>query len=79
MDRDGTAQRNWTVRRRADGLAVGMVQAVFSDGGRSAEIAWAIGVAWQGQGIASESARAMISWLRARGIREQLWRQQLTA
>ena len=31
-DRDGTAQRNWTVRRRADSQAVGMLQAVLGDG-----------------------------------------------
>jgi RimJ/RimL family protein N-acetyltransferase len=40
----GTAQRNWTVRHRADRQAVGMLQAVIADGGRSAEIAWAVGV-----------------------------------
>jgi hypothetical protein len=39
-DRGGTAQRNWTVRRRVDGQAVGMLQAVVADGGRGAEIAW---------------------------------------
>ena len=54
VDKAGTAQRNWTVRRRRDGRAVGMLQAAFSDQGRAAEIAWAVGVPWQGQGIASE-------------------------
>jgi Acetyltransferase (GNAT) domain len=54
-DEKGTAQRNWTVRRRSDGRAVGMLQAAFSDQGRAAEIAWAVGVPWQGQGIASEA------------------------
>jgi RimJ/RimL family protein N-acetyltransferase len=68
-DRDGTAQRNWTVRRRADGQAVGMLQAVLSNGGRSAKIAWAVGVPWQGQGIASEAAQAVVAWLEARGVR----------
>jgi len=67
-DRDGTAQRNWTVRRRADGQAVGMLQAVLGDEGRSAEIAWAVGVPWQGQGIASEAAQAAVAWLEARGV-----------
>jgi RimJ/RimL family protein N-acetyltransferase len=47
-DQEGTAQRNWTVRRRSDGRAVGMLQAAFSDQGRAAEIAWAVGVPWQG-------------------------------
>ena len=43
-DPDGRAQRNGTVRRRADRQAVGMVQAVFVEAGRRAEIAWAVGV-----------------------------------
>jgi RimJ/RimL family protein N-acetyltransferase len=64
----GTAQRNWTVRHRADRQAVGMLQAVIADGGRSAEIAWAVGVPWQGQGIASEAAHAVVTWLEAHGV-----------
>jgi RimJ/RimL family protein N-acetyltransferase len=48
--------------------AVGMLQAAFSDRGRAAEVAWAVGVAWQGQGIASEAARAVIGWLERRGV-----------
>jgi RimJ/RimL family protein N-acetyltransferase len=67
-DTEGTAQRNWTVRRGSDGPAVGMLQASFSDQGRAAEIAWAVGVPWQGQGIASEAARALVSWLERRGV-----------
>jgi RimJ/RimL family protein N-acetyltransferase len=45
-----------------------MLQAAFSDQGRAAEIAWAVGVPWQGQGIASEAARALVSWLERRGV-----------
>jgi protein-L-isoaspartate(D-aspartate) O-methyltransferase len=67
-DAEGTAQRNWTVRRRGDGWAVGMLQAAFSDQGRAAEIAWAVGVAWQGRGIASEAAGAVVGWLERRGV-----------
>ncbi|HKO83352.1 MAG TPA: GNAT family N-acetyltransferase [Actinomycetota bacterium] len=67
-DRGGTAHRNWTVRRRADGQVVGMLQAVVADGGCSAEIAWAVGVPWQGQGIASEAAHAVVAWLEAHGV-----------
>jgi RimJ/RimL family protein N-acetyltransferase len=52
-------------RRRA---AAGMLQAVFADDGRSAELAWAVGVTWQGQGIASEAAQAVVAWLVARGV-----------
>jgi RimJ/RimL family protein N-acetyltransferase len=67
-DREGTAQRNWTVRRRGDGRAVGMLQAAFSEHGRAAEVAWAAGVPWQGQGIASEAAQAVVGWLQRRGV-----------
>jgi protein-L-isoaspartate(D-aspartate) O-methyltransferase len=63
VDKAGTAQRNWTARRRSDSRAVGMLQAAFSDEGRAAEIAWAVGVPWQGQGIASEAAGAVVGWL----------------
>jgi RimJ/RimL family protein N-acetyltransferase len=45
-----------------------MLQAVVPDGGRSAEIAWAVGVPWQGQGIASEAAHAVVAWLEAHGV-----------
>ena len=48
--------------------AVGMLQAAFSDQGRAADIAWAVGVPWQGQGIASEAARAVVGWLERRGV-----------
>ena len=54
-DMEGTAQRNWTVRRRSDGRAVGMLQAAFSDQGRAAEIAWAVG--WlERRGVATITA-----------------------
>ncbi|GIJ43153.1 hypothetical protein Val02_00390 [Virgisporangium aliadipatigenens] len=54
---------NWVVR--ADGQAVGWVQATVSGG--SAEVAWVIGVAWQGNGYAGEAATALVAWLRAGG------------
>jgi RimJ/RimL family protein N-acetyltransferase len=67
---DPTAQLNWVVRRRNDGEAVGMLQAIFSSGGRAAEIAWLVGVPWQGQGLASEAAMAVVVWLEARGVEQ---------
>jgi RimJ/RimL family protein N-acetyltransferase len=67
---DTRAQRNWVVRRLVDGEAVGMVQAVFSNGGRTAEIAWLVGVPWQGQGVASEAAIAVVAWLEARNVEQ---------
>ena len=50
------------------GKAVGTVQATIEAGGASptAAIAWVVGVPWQGNGYASEAARALVSWLAAR-------------
>ncbi len=67
----GRAWRNWIVRSKPDGTALGTVQATISttsDGRATAEIAWVIGVAWQGRGYASEAARAVVEWLRAHGV-----------
>jgi RimJ/RimL family protein N-acetyltransferase len=58
---------NWIVRLApggtAPGPAIGFVQATVTRGGRSADIAWVIGVPWQGQGHAAEAATAMVAWL----------------
>jgi RimJ/RimL family protein N-acetyltransferase len=67
---DAGAQLNWVVRRRVNREAVGMLQAVFSSGGREAEIAWLVGVPWQGQGLASEAAIAVVAWLEARNVEQ---------
>jgi RimJ/RimL family protein N-acetyltransferase len=67
---DGTDEwRNWIVRRRDDGAAVGTVQATISDGGRTAVIAWVIGSPWQRNGYATEAAKALVAWLLDRGVR----------
>ena len=50
----------------ADGRAIGFVQATVVEG--RADVAWLIGVAWQGSGYATEAAQAMIDWLRLRGV-----------
>ena len=60
--------RNWIIRREPGGQAVGYVQATIADNGRRAEITWVIGLEWQGQGYATESARAVVAWLDARGV-----------
>lgn len=71
---------NWVVRVSADGRLAGTVQATVrpaartdtvdgtpgADGGLTAEVAWMVGTPWQGRGIASEAARALVAWLRAR-------------
>ena len=66
---DGTEEwHNWAVRRRDDGVAVGTLQATIMPLRDAADIAWVIGRAWQGQGYATEGARALVGWLEGRGI-----------
>lgn len=62
--------RNWIIRRAADRQAVGFVQATITGraGEEVAEIAWVIGLAWQGNGYAGEAARALVAWLDDRGV-----------
>jgi len=70
--RPGELWRNWVVRRRADSAAVGTAQATLirhAEGWR-AEIAWVVGVPWQGRGYATEAARALVAWLEAAGVGE---------
>jgi RimJ/RimL family protein N-acetyltransferase len=75
--RAGETWHNWVVRLRGDGSdgsdasdgpAIGHLQATVVDDGRSADIAWLVGTAWQGRGYASEAARALVRWLYAIGI-----------
>ncbi|THA72699.1 N-acetyltransferase [Streptomyces sp. A0958] len=58
---------NWVLRERETGRLVGYVQASVR-GGR-AEIAWVVGVEWQGRGYAREAARGLVAHLRATGVR----------
>jgi RimJ/RimL family protein N-acetyltransferase len=62
---------NWVVRRRADDQVVGTVQATVTslDGNLTAEVAWVVATAYQGQGHAKDAASAMAQWLRSRGVR----------
>lgn len=67
---DGSQEwHNWVVRQLADRRAVGTVQATVTARGRAAEVAWVIGVPWQGQGLASEAAKAVVGWLEGRRVR----------
>jgi RimJ/RimL family protein N-acetyltransferase len=64
---------NWAVRLRESGDAIGTVQAtVTRRAGRPpvAEVAWVIGMPWQGQGYAAESAGALVDWLTGAGVAE---------
>jgi RimJ/RimL family protein N-acetyltransferase len=36
----------------------------------AAQVAWVVGVAWQGQGYAAEAARVLVGWLASRDVRE---------
>jgi RimJ/RimL family protein N-acetyltransferase len=68
---DGTqGWLNWVARDRETNAPVGTVQATISDGddGRSAELAWIVSAARQGEGLATEAAAAAMAWLRARGV-----------
>ncbi|MFI7708159.1 GNAT family N-acetyltransferase [Nonomuraea sp. NPDC049480] len=58
--------RNWVVRSREEKRLVGYVQATID--GETAEIAWVIGTPWQGRGLATASAEALVGWLLEQGI-----------
>src|SRR5690349_14576047 len=64
---------NWIVRTRTDDHPVGTVQATLTradDERWAAEIAWIIGVVWQGRGFASEAARALVRSLQGHGVQD---------
>lgn len=52
---------NWTLRLGSGGLTVGYVQATVHE--EAAELAWVIGVPFQGQGYASEASRCVATWI----------------
>jgi RimJ/RimL family protein N-acetyltransferase len=64
---------NWVIQVRATGGLAGYVQATIiheepGQDGPVAEVAWVVGTAWQGQGLATEAARALINWLGSHGV-----------
>ncbi len=59
---------NWTVRLRSSHAFVGTVQATIV--AEVAQVAWVVASNWQRQGIATEAAAAMLSWLDRREIFE---------
>ncbi|MFD9868020.1 GNAT family N-acetyltransferase [Streptomyces niveus] len=77
---------NWVIRLRegdgggdgdgeeglGQGPLTGTVQATISPSGSGlvAEIAWVVGTAFQGRGIASEAARGLVDWLVRHSVRE---------
>jgi RimJ/RimL family protein N-acetyltransferase len=62
---------NWILRLREPAVVVGGVQAqvTLGDEGFRAEISWIVGCEHQRRGYAREAAEAMLTWLRAVGVR----------
>lgn len=60
---------NWLVRGK-DAAALGTVQAtvIEKEDELTAEVAWVIGTAHQGQGYAKEAAGVLVTWLRLQGV-----------
>jgi RimJ/RimL family protein N-acetyltransferase len=60
----GVSWCNWVIQLRSPRCLTGTLQATISTGDEPvAEVAWVVGTSWQGHGIATEAARALISWL----------------
>ena len=59
---------NWVVRLTSDDVPVGVMQATVAAQGSSADVAWEVGLRWQGRGIASEAADAVVQWLLDQGV-----------
>jgi len=61
---------NWAVLLKPGRQPIGTLQATITgrDGELVGEIAYVVGTAWQGQGLAREMARGLVSWLSARGV-----------
>ncbi|MEU4831657.1 GNAT family N-acetyltransferase [Streptosporangium sp. NPDC023615] len=57
---------NWVIRLDGPDRLVGYVQATVT--GDRASVAWVVGTAWQGRGIAGEAAVALVHRLRERGV-----------
>ena len=61
---------NWIVRRSADGVAIGFVQAAISEDPPppAAVLAWVVGTRFQGHGYAREAATAVAGWASSVGV-----------
>lgn len=58
----------WVVEDVAAGRLVGFVQATVTDHGRTAELAWVVGVPWQRRGLARRAATLVLDEVRRRGV-----------
>ncbi|HEX5827785.1 MAG TPA: GNAT family N-acetyltransferase [Candidatus Limnocylindrales bacterium] len=61
--------RNWVLRLREDGTAIGYVQATLTLGGTHADLGWVLGAPWQGAGYATEASNAVLHRLIDEGVR----------
>ncbi len=64
----------WVIWLQEAGCLTGYVEATITGpadpgGPAVAEIAWVVGTPWQGRGIATEAARALVGWLRRQPVR----------
>ncbi|MDQ6948053.1 MAG: GNAT family N-acetyltransferase [Actinomycetota bacterium] len=61
---------NWIVRLLDNSVAVGLMQATVRQQNclLVGEVAWVIGVEYQGHGYAGEAAQAMVAWLEQQGL-----------
>ena len=59
---------NWILILEDSDVPIGYVQATLSKA--YAEIAWVIGLNWQGEGYASEAAIALVGWLKGEGVND---------
>jgi RimJ/RimL family protein N-acetyltransferase len=69
--RDTETWVNLIVRLKPEKIAIGYVQAtIYNEDLPCADIAWVIGISWQGKGYATEAATALVTWLQNQGINE---------
>jgi RimJ/RimL family protein N-acetyltransferase len=59
---------NWIVRLLPLCEPIGTMQATVAADGTRADIAWIVGVSWQGRGFASEAANGVVDWLAQQGV-----------
>jgi RimJ/RimL family protein N-acetyltransferase len=64
---------NWVIQLQSPRCLAGTVQATIGAVGvgvdqPSAEIAWVVRTRWQGRGLATEAARALVGWLQAQSV-----------
>jgi RimJ/RimL family protein N-acetyltransferase len=66
----GEGWLNWVARDRATRAPIGIVQATIGEdtAGRTAALAWTVATSRQGEGLATEAARAAMDWLREQGV-----------